>query len=308
MAWIESHQDLGRHPKTKKLARALNIPLPLAIGHLFYLWWWALDYAEDGVLTRYSDEDIADASEWGGDASDFVNALVKSGFVDVEDEKKTIHDWWDYAGKLIDRRKKDRERKQTSKGNPTENTRKQNGNSTASIRTEQNTTEQNRTEPEEATASSAAHAASAAVPVRSDPVPYQKIQEVFNSTCVRLPKIKSISGERQKAVSARFKTYGFDGLVEVFQKAAISEFLNGNVPGKREWKADFDWLMNVTNIVKVLEGKYDNKNFNATSEQEKPPWETFVPSPKDGEWEVPPDYDGYGDMLRERELHKGGSG
>jgi len=39
VAWIESHQTLGQHPKTRKLARLLNISAPTAVGHLQFLWW-----------------------------------------------------------------------------------------------------------------------------------------------------------------------------------------------------------------------------------------------------------------------------
>ncbi|WP_067931222.1 hypothetical protein [Alicyclobacillus kakegawensis] len=64
MAWIESHQELARHPKTKKLARELNDTVRGAIGLLHLLWWWAMDYAEDGDLSRFDYEDIADAVMW----------------------------------------------------------------------------------------------------------------------------------------------------------------------------------------------------------------------------------------------------
>lgn len=104
MAWIESHQELARHPKTKRLARAAGISIPAAIGHLHLLWWWALDYAQDGDLDGYSAEDIADAAEWsGGDANHFVNALESAGFLDHE-EGWRIHDWHDYAGRLLEQR------------------------------------------------------------------------------------------------------------------------------------------------------------------------------------------------------------
>ena len=82
MAWIESHQEVGRHPKTKKLARLLGISLPTAVGYLHYLWWWALDFAQDGTLDRYETDDIADAMQWDGDADELVTALVKSGYID----------------------------------------------------------------------------------------------------------------------------------------------------------------------------------------------------------------------------------
>lgn len=52
MAWLRSHQELARHPKVKRLSRQLNISLPQAIGHLHLLWWWCMDYAQDGDLTE----------------------------------------------------------------------------------------------------------------------------------------------------------------------------------------------------------------------------------------------------------------
>lgn len=114
MAWIESHQEVGRHPKTKKLARLLGVSLPAAVGHLHYLWWWALDFAQDGVLDKYDAEDIADAMQWEGDADQLVEALLSSGYIDDTDDGLVIHDWAEYAGKLLERRAKDRARKRAA--------------------------------------------------------------------------------------------------------------------------------------------------------------------------------------------------
>jgi uncharacterized membrane-anchored protein len=117
MAWIESHQGLGQHPKTKRLARALQISLPAAVGHLQFLWWWALDYAQDGDLSKYTNEDIADAICWDGDADHLADALVKSGFADRSDDDGTlsIHDWYEYAGRLIEQRQANRDRAQRAR-------------------------------------------------------------------------------------------------------------------------------------------------------------------------------------------------
>ena len=114
MAWIESHQEVGRHPKTKKLARLLGVSLPAAVGHIHYLWWWALDFAQDGSLDKYDDDDIADALQWDGEASQLIDALIASGHIDVTDTGLVIHDWIDYAGKLLERREKDRARKRNT--------------------------------------------------------------------------------------------------------------------------------------------------------------------------------------------------
>ena len=101
MAWIESHQELWRHPKTKKLARLLAVSVPTAIGHLHGIWYWALDFAQDGDLRRYDPEEIADAALWEGEPGRFIEALVAAGYLDQTDNGLTIHDWYDYAGRLI---------------------------------------------------------------------------------------------------------------------------------------------------------------------------------------------------------------
>ncbi len=111
MAWIESHQELANHPKTGRLAHYLGIGKPQAVGHLHFLWWYALSYAEDGDLSDLSDL-IAYGASWDGDEEVFVAALIKSGFLD---EDYQLHDWMDYAGKLVERREQDRERKRRSR-------------------------------------------------------------------------------------------------------------------------------------------------------------------------------------------------
>jgi polyhydroxyalkanoate synthesis regulator phasin len=283
MAWIESHQELGRHPKTKRLARELKISLPTAVGHLFYLWWWVLDYAADGSLEKYSDEDIADAAEWTGDAKELVQALIKSGFIDEEDGRKSVHDFHDYAGKLVERREKDRERKRKSATIPQDFQRNSNGNRTESggkgtdsIRTEhnttqQNTTQQNTTEHNHSVAPDGAEVEQSVSP-RAESVPYAKIQELYNTTCLRLSRIQTIDGNRKKAVNARFKTYGMPGFEDVFNRVAASEFLNG--ANERSWKADFDWITKTDNFAKIIEGKYDIR-----APQYQPPQQpSFKPS------------------------------
>lgn len=93
MAWIESHQELGQHPKTKRFARILKISLPSAVGHLHFLWWWALDYAEDGDLYAYDAFDIEDAAMWEGDPEEFVQALLKCGYIEQAGDRYRLADW-----------------------------------------------------------------------------------------------------------------------------------------------------------------------------------------------------------------------
>lgn len=130
MAWIESHQDLANHPKTRRLMRTLQITRRDAIGMLHLLWWWAMEFASEGSLAGYSPEDLSDAVDWEGDAAALVDALTSAGFLEEVEGELQIHDWWDYAGKLLEKRKQDAERKRaarTSKTNPQDVHRMSNG-------------------------------------------------------------------------------------------------------------------------------------------------------------------------------------
>lgn len=110
MAWLQVHQELGRHPKIKRLSKALGVTTPTAIGHLLYLWWFALDYAQDGDISAFSPEEIAEAALWESDASKFLSAMTNCGFIDNStDGMSAIHDWDDYAGALMDRLNAQRE-------------------------------------------------------------------------------------------------------------------------------------------------------------------------------------------------------
>ena len=99
MAWVESHQGLARHPKTHRLMATLAINRREAIGLLHLIWWWGLDYALDGDLSRYTCGDIADAAEWPAkDAARLCTALRDAGFLDpAETGPGHIHDWRDFT-------------------------------------------------------------------------------------------------------------------------------------------------------------------------------------------------------------------
>ncbi len=107
MAWIESHQSLGNHRKLFKLAGLLKVSKPQAVGHLHYLWWWALDNAPDGCLAGVPAAVIAEVAEWRGHPEKFVAALREAGFMDGSD----LHDWDDFAGKLVERRRLSKEQR-----------------------------------------------------------------------------------------------------------------------------------------------------------------------------------------------------
>jgi hypothetical protein len=117
MTYIESHSALRDHPKTKRLKRLLKVETPTVIGHLQCFWWWVMEYAPDGDITAFDQDDIADAAMWEGDPNDFVQALLSCGvgggvgFLErTEDGLLLVHDWEEYGGKLYRRKKANAER------------------------------------------------------------------------------------------------------------------------------------------------------------------------------------------------------
>lgn len=114
MAWIKVEQTLPTHRKTLALAPLLGKKrLPggaqQAVGLMVTFWLWALDNYPDGCLKGVLPVVIASAVGWDEkDADALMDALVGAGFLD---EDWTIHDWGEYAGALVARRRKDKERK-----------------------------------------------------------------------------------------------------------------------------------------------------------------------------------------------------
>lgn len=86
----------------------------------------------------------------------------------------------------------------------------------------------------------------------------RQVFELYNSICSSFPKIRALSETRRKAIKARLRTYSIDDFRVLFEKAEASNFLRGK--NNRDWSATFDWLIKDSNMVKVLEGNYDNKD------------------------------------------------
>lgn len=90
--------------------------------------------------------------------------------------------------------------------------------------------------------------------------PHEEIINMYNSICISFNPVKRITDKRKGSMNARYRENKNDIEVfrTVFNKVQNSTFLKGgwNTGGK----ADFDWILRPTNFVKVLEGKYDDKD------------------------------------------------
>lgn len=85
------------------------------------------------------------------------------------------------------------------------------------------------------------------------------IVDKYNKLCPSLPKCIKLTDSRKAKIKARLAEHDVETLYLAFRKAEASDFCKG--VNDRGWTASLDWLLqNQTNIVKVLEGKYDNRN------------------------------------------------
>lgn len=94
------------------------------------------------------------------------------------------------------------------------------------------------------------------------PCPYNLIIDIFNQSLPQLPKVRQLNETRKKNLKARWRETGQDNLDfwrKYFRFVSQSDFLMGR---SSDFQATFDWLIKPTNMTKVKEGNYNNRETN----------------------------------------------
>jgi hypothetical protein len=86
---------------------------------------------------------------------------------------------------------------------------------------------------------------------------YQSIVDHYNEFCPSLPKATRLTDKRRGSLNALINEFGEEGVKKAFEKVESCPHLVGK--NDRGWKADFDWLINKNNLLKVIEGRYDQR-------------------------------------------------
>ncbi len=86
---------------------------------------------------------------------------------------------------------------------------------------------------------------------------FQVVVDLFNSICISLPSVQSITESRKAQIKKMLQKYTIDHFKKCFENAQASDFLKG--VNDKLWKATFDWLIDETNMAKVIEGIYANR-------------------------------------------------
>ena len=71
-----------------------------------------------------------------------------------------------------------------------------------------------------------------------------------------------ITEKRKRVINNLLKEYSAEEVLQAMEKVHTSSFLQGN--NKTGWQISFDWFINKSNFLKVLEGNYDDKTNTET--------------------------------------------
>ncbi len=249
MAWIESHQSLSRHRKTLHMVAALKIDRHKILGHLHELWWWGLDNADvNGLVGHVSAEVIAEASGWPArDAERWLKALIEAGgnqsvgFLEQQEGGFVLHDWYEFAGKLNDRREANRERMQRARAghgpnqDPTpRGTRAQHVNGTSSARAP--ATGPNQTGPNQTNTSVSDETVSASVDTSAGD---DRVDEVYGYFKARVQPRSRLCP--RKKIAARLKRFSLPELKQGIDHFADDPWwMEHNADKGAEWFFESD--------------------------------------------------------------------
>lgn len=254
------------HPKIIKLQRRLESQ---AVVSLIYLWIHVAQNKSSGVLANMSAEDIEIAAQWNGQPDAFVKTLVELRLLDHENNTYTVHNWEKnnpYAFHASDRSAKAIKAAQARWGN------KQNDNPQCSEHKQAMQEEDTSNAPSPDPSPSPAPLPDISLSddkngaIRLPPCPHQEIISLYHEILPMCPRVKEWNQARRRFLQGRWrensKRQKLDWWSGYFSYVSKSDFLTGKVNsnnGQRPFLADLEWLIRPGNLVKVIEGKYENK-------------------------------------------------
>jgi len=90
--------------------------------------------------------------------------------------------------------------------------------------------------------------------------PHEDILNLYAQNLPMLAQVKVWSDKRKALLRARWnedeKRQNLQWWGKYFNYISKSDFLTGK---KTSWQADIEWVLNPTNLIKIIEGTYDNK-------------------------------------------------
>lgn len=112
--WIRVHANLAGRPVVWRAVEALGVTAHEAVGLLVQFWGSVAQHATNGRVAGLSDSQLEAWAGWTRKRGKFA-AFIRASHLDADG---CVNEWEEYAGKLEDRKEKDRNRKRTRRGSP----------------------------------------------------------------------------------------------------------------------------------------------------------------------------------------------
>lgn len=110
--WIRVHANLAGRPIVWRAVEVLSVSSHEAIGLLVQFWGSVSQHGNNGLIETVPDAQVEAWAGWTRKRGKFA-AFIRAYHLDDEGR---VNEWDDYAGKLEDRKEKDRNRKRKSRG------------------------------------------------------------------------------------------------------------------------------------------------------------------------------------------------
>jgi hypothetical protein len=281
---VRIQASLPSHPKTKKLVRALG---PGGGWFLVRLFLWVAVNRPDGDLNGLSDDDLELAIDWPNEPGAFIAHLAGVGFVDGGECTRRIHDWEEHnpwAAGAADRAHASRYAALCKRYGSEEATRRMQDRATRREAPSDSHAECTRAEcephaplpspsplpsPEEESPDGDLSTTTVVAdrrPAQRDRCPQQDIVDLYHDVLPELRQVRDWTAQRQKLLRGRWredkKRQDLDWWRELFAYVRSCDFLMGRSPGRNgeaPFEADLEWIVRPRNLVKIIEGKYENR-------------------------------------------------
>lgn len=264
MAWIEVHQGLRQHPKMYALKERLRLQsVSEAIGACISLWLWAMDSRPDGNLGFVPDAALPDAlGLHRRKGADIRSALVAVGLVD---DDGMIHDWQQYAGRLLDIRaanaQRKRDRRRMSRGCPEDVPRMSRVTRQDKTRQDNNIGGLDQEREEVAQKGDLSPEGDPPLSSEKNRCNYKEFVACYHKHCPSLPQVKEITENRKRVIGLRWAKHPtWEFWQQFWSRVEKSDFLagrSGRGEGHENWMPNLDWLLTEKHFLKVLEAGYD---------------------------------------------------
>lgn len=265
MAWIEYHTQLRDHWKIQRLADHLEVEYHHALGIVSCLWLWCVDYASDGDISRFSDSEIRRGVRTN--LEKFCKNLLKN--CELIDDKERINDWKKHGIKLLEsnRLRQKKHRLQSRYGNVTVTPTNQPNQPYQPKQPKDNDKDTARARAsvvnDKGGENSSFNTRASVVNGQKDVLSPYCIAEIWNRHAAGgLPRVRidsPFAPSRLTSAKKRIEEHPEKSFWEsLMARINKSDFLRGMNSNK--WTVSFDWIINPTNLSKILEGNYDNKN------------------------------------------------